>query len=157
MNSKSFKIAHPTDEGNGKYSTFTITLQYNRFHKQIVWAACGLPQCIQINIGLPMRKGYVILWNFPWNLCRASKITRKLSDKKNFPLLQGFVLVEKRHWRETNTKIWHWSDHLRWEGGLATENRFKADVWSSGWKPIVVILFKFKHLVMTILWETTCN
>ena len=85
-----------TDEGNGKYSTFTMTLQYNQFHKQIVWAPCGLPQCIQINIGLPMRKGYVILWNFPWNLYRASKITRKLSDKKNFPLLQGFLLVEKR-------------------------------------------------------------
>ena len=113
MDSKSFKISHPTDEGNGKYSTFTMTLQYNRFHKQIVWAPCGLPQCIQINIGLPMRKGYVILWNFPWKLCRASKITRKLSDKKNFPLLQGFVLVEKRD-KHKNLALLTWDERVDW-------------------------------------------
>ena len=102
-----------TDEGNGKHSTFTITLQYNLFHKQIVWAPSGLPQCIQINIGLPMRKGYVILWNFPWNLCRASKITRKLSDKKNFPLLQGFVLVEKRD-KHKNLALITWDERVDW-------------------------------------------
>ena len=125
-----------TDEGNGKYSTFTMTLQYNRFHKQIVWAPCGLPQCIQINIGLPMRKGYVILWNFPWKLCRASKITRKLSDKKNFPLLQGFVLVEQRD-KHKNLALITWDERVDWSP--------KTDS------------FTFKHLVMMILWETTCN
>ena len=116
-----------TDEGNGKYSTFTITLQYNRFHKQIVWAPCGLPQCIQINIGLPMRKGYVILWNFPWNLCRASKITRKLSDKKNFPLLQGFVLVEKRD-KHKNLALITWDERVDWPPKTDSKLTFGAMV-----------------------------
>ena len=116
-----------TDEGNGKYSTFTITLQYNRFHKQIVWAPCGLPQCIQINIGLPMRKGYVILWNFPWNLCRASKITRKLSDKKNFPLLQGLVLVEKRD-KHKNLALITRDERVDWPPKTDSKLRFGAMV-----------------------------
>ena len=116
-----------TDEGNGKYSTFTITLQYNRFHKQIVWAPCGLPQCIQINIGLPMRKGYVILWNFPWNLCRASKITRKLSDKKNVPLLQGFVLVEKRD-KHKNLALITWDERVDWPPKTDSKLTFGAMV-----------------------------
>ena len=116
-----------TDEGNGKYSTFTITLQYNRFHKQIVWAPCGLPQCIQINIGLPMRKGYVILWNFPWNLCRASKIIRKLSDKKNFPLLQGFVVVEKRD-KHKNLALITWDERVDWPPKTDSKLTFGAMV-----------------------------
>ena len=116
-----------TDEGNGKYSTFTMTLQYNRFHKQIVWAPCGLPQCIQINIGLPMRKGYVILWNFPWNLCRASKIIRKLSDKKNFPLLQGFVLVEKRD-KHKNLALITWDERVDWPPKTDSKLTFGAMV-----------------------------
>ena len=116
-----------TDEGNGKYSTFTITLQYNRFHKQIVWAPCGLPQCIQINIGLPMRKGYVILWNFPWNLCRASKIMRKLSDKKNFPLLQGFVVVEKRD-KHKNLALITWDERVDWPPKTDSKLTFGAMV-----------------------------
>ena len=116
-----------TDEGNGKYSTFTMTLQYNQFHKQIVWAPCGLPQCIQINIGLPMRKGYVILWNFPWNLCRASKITRKLSDKKNFPLLQAFVPVEKRD-KHKNLALITWDERVDWPPKTDSKLTFGAMV-----------------------------
>ena len=93
-----------------------------------MWAPSGnLPQCVQINIGLPLRKGYVILRNFPSNLCRASKITKKLRDKKNFLLLQGFVLVEKRD-KHKNLALITRDERVDWPPKTDSKLRFGAMV-----------------------------
>ena len=77
---------------------------------------------------------------FPWNLCRLKNI-KKTELQEKFAIVTG--LCGSRE--ESQTQKFG-IDHLRWEGGLATENRVKADEWNNGWKPIVVILFKLKHL-----------
>ena len=37
------KLCTATDKANGKSNPFTMKLQYNRFHKQIVDRLCGYP------------------------------------------------------------------------------------------------------------------
>ena len=78
---------------------------------------------------------------FSLKLVSRIKNNKKTEWQEKFPIVTG--LCSSREERQTQK---FGIDHLRWEGGLATENRFKVDVWSNGWKPIVVILFKFKQL-----------
>ena len=139
---------------NSNFSTFTIKLQSNRFQKQIVNRLCGGPVVYRsiVYIDLPVRKAMAVIQRlFPRNLGRLKNI-KKTELQEKFSMVTGLCTSRE----ESQTQKFG-IDHLRWEGGLTTENRFKADVWSNGWKPIVVILIKFKHLVVTILWETTCN
>ena len=88
-----------------------------------------------------------VLRIFPRNLCRI-KNNKKTELQEKLAIVTGLCAGRE----ESQTQKFG-VDHLRWEGGLATENTVKADKWNNGWKPIVVILFKLKHLVVTILWE----
>ena len=111
---------------------------------------CGGPVLYRsiVYIDLSVRKAIgVVLRIFPRNL-RRIKNNKKTELQEKLSIVTGLCAGRE----ESQTQKFG-IDHLRWEDGLATENRVKADEWNNGWKPIVVILFKLKHLVVTILWE----
>ena len=63
----------------------------------------------------------VILRIFPWNLCRI-KNNKKTELQEKLAIVTGICTS----WEESQTQKFG-IDHLRWEGGLTTENRVKAD------------------------------